>query len=83
MVRSLSQDLRDKVVAAIDGGLSGRAAAGRFGVCVSTAIRWRQLALEDGQAGAIPRGGVRHSGRIEAHGAFIRELIAEPGELPR
>ena len=50
MARSLSQDLRDRVVAAIDDGLSCRAAAGRFGVSVSSAIRWRQLALEHGQA---------------------------------
>lgn len=39
-----------RVVAAIDGGLSCRAAAARFGVSVSSAIRWRQLALEHGQA---------------------------------
>ena len=28
-----------------------------------------------------PRGGDRHSGKIEAHGAFIRELIAEQGDM--
>jgi transposase len=50
MARTPSQDLRDGVVAAIDGGLSCRAAAARFGVSVSSAIRWRQLALEHGQA---------------------------------
>jgi len=81
MARSLSQDLRDRVVAAIDGGLSCRAAAGHFGVSVSSAIRWRQLALEHGQAVAKPRGGDRHSGRIEAQGAFIRELISEQGDI--
>ncbi len=37
--RALSQDLRDRVVAAIDGGLSCRAVAARFGVSVSSAIR--------------------------------------------
>jgi len=46
MERTLSQDLRDRVVAAIDGGLSCRAAADRFGVSASSAIRWRQLALQ-------------------------------------
>lgn len=81
MARTLSQDLRDRVVAAIDGGLSCRAAAARFGVSVSSAIRWRQLALEQGQAVAKPRGGDRHSGKIEAHGGFIRELIAEQGDM--
>lgn len=81
MARSLSQDLRDRVVAAIDDGLSCRAAAGRFGVSVSSAIRWRQLALEHGQAVAKPRGGDRHSGRIEAHGTFIRELVTEQADM--
>src|SRR5579872_6865439 len=81
MARSLSQDLRDRVVAAIDGGLSCRAAAGRFGVSVSSAIRWRQIALKHGQAVAKPRGGDRHSARIEAHSAFIRGLVAEQADM--
>jgi transposase len=81
MARTLSQDLRDRVVAAIDGGMSCHAAAARFGVSVSSAIRWRRLALEHGRAVAKPRGGDRHSGRIEAHGGFIRELIAE--QIPK
>jgi transposase len=81
MARALSQDLRDRVVAAIDGGLSCRAAAARFGVSVSSAIRWRQLAREYGQAVARPRGGDRHSGKIEAHGGFIQELIAAQGDM--
>jgi transposase len=81
MARSLSQDLRDRVIAAIDGGLSCRAAACRFGVSASSAIRWRQLALEHGQAVAKPRGGDRHSAKIEAHGAFIRDLVTEQADM--
>ena len=60
MARTLSQDLRDRVIAAIDDGLSCRAAADRFGVSASSAIRWRQLALGRGQAIAKPRSGDRH-----------------------
>ena len=81
MARALSQDLRDRVIAAIDGGLSCRAAGDRFGVSASSAIRWRQMALENGQAVAKPRGGDRHSGKIEAHGSFIRDLVAEQADL--
>jgi transposase len=81
MARTLSQDLRDRVVAAINGGMSCRAAAAHFGVSASSAIRWRQRALEHGQAVAKPRGGDRHSGKIEAHGGFIRALIAEQGDM--
>lgn len=81
LARTLSQDLRDRVIAAIDGGLSCRAAADRFSVSASSAIRWPQLALQHGQAVAKPRGGHRHSGRIEAHGGFIRELVAEQSDI--
>lgn len=54
---------------------------GPLQVSVSSAIRWRRLALEHGQAVAKPRGGDRHSGKIEAHGGFIRELLAEQGDM--
>jgi transposase len=81
MARTLSQDLRDRVVATIDGGMSCRAAAAHFDVSISSAIRWRRLVLEHGRAVAKRRGGDRHSGRIEAHGDFIKGLIAEQGEI--
>ena len=81
MARTLSQDLRDRVVAAIDGGVSCRAAAAHFDVSISSAIRWRRLALQHGRAVAKPRGGDRRSGRIEAHGNFIKELLAEQGDI--
>ncbi|MDT8280558.1 MAG: helix-turn-helix domain-containing protein, partial [Erythrobacter sp.] len=79
MAQTLSQDLRDRVVAAIDGGMSCRAAAAHFDISTSSAIRWRRLALEHGRAVAKRRGGDRHSGRIEAHGDFIKDLLAEQG----
>lgn len=81
MARTLSQDLRDRVVAAIDGGMSCRAAAAHFDVRISSAIRWRRLALQHGRAVAKPRGGDRHSGRIEAQGDFIKELLADQGDI--
>lgn len=81
MARTLSQDLRDRVVAAIDGGMSCRAAAAHFDVSISSTIRWRRLALEHGRAVAKPCGGDRHSGRIEAHGDFIKQLLAEQGDI--
>lgn len=81
MSRMLSQDLRDRVVAAIDSGLSCHAAVAWFGVSVSSVTPWRRRALEHRQAVAKPRGGDRHSGKIEAHGAFIRELIAQQGYM--
>ena len=61
----------DRVVAAVDGGMICQAAAAHFYVSISSAIRWKRLALQHGRAVAKPRGGDRHSGRIEAHGDFI------------
>ena len=81
MARALSQDLRDRVVAAIECGLSCRAAATRFGVGVSSAIRWRQLALRHGRAVAKQQGGDRLSSRIEAHSGFILALVEEQGDI--
>ena len=43
MARALSIDLRLRVVGAVEVGLSCRAAAERFGVSASSAIRWRAL----------------------------------------
>lgn len=43
MARTLSQDIRDRVVAAIDGGLSCHAAAARFGAAFD---HW----VKDGEA---------------------------------
>jgi hypothetical protein len=45
MPKSLSFDLRSRVLAAIDGGLSCRQAAAQFGVSASSAIRWQALCL--------------------------------------
>ena len=81
MARTLPQDLRNRVVAAIDGGMSCRAAAAHFDVSISSAIRWRRLALEHGRAVAKRRGGDRHSGRIETHGDFIKEPLAKQGDI--
>ena len=40
MGRALSNDLRDRVIRAVEGGLSRNAAAARFGVSIASAIRW-------------------------------------------
>ncbi len=71
MPRVLSQDLRERVVAAVDSGMSCRAAASRFGVSAASAIRWRQLSLRHGTPAAKPQGGDRRSARIEAQASFI------------
>ena len=50
MPQSLSFDLRSRVLAAVDEGLSCRQAAARFGVSASSAIRWAALRRLSGDA---------------------------------
>jgi transposase len=54
-----SLDLRERLVAAVAAGLSCRAAAARFQVSVSTAIRWARRVKETGSPAALPMGGKR------------------------
>lgn len=74
MSKALSVDLRERVVAAIEGGMSRRQAAARFGVSPASAVRWFSLVKETGNARPKALGGDRRSGRIEAHAPLILEL---------
>ena len=75
MSKALSVDLRDRVIAAVDGGLSCRQAAARFGVSASSAIRWRSRVRTQGDVRPGPLGGDRRSGRIESHAGVILGLL--------
>jgi transposase len=75
MGRALSRDLRDRVVAAVEGGASCRQAAERFGVSAASAIRWRQLAVRHGTPAARPQGGDRRTAKIEEHAVFILDAL--------
>src|SRR5215211_5491522 len=57
MPKALSFDLRSRVLAAIDEGLSCRQAAARFGVSASSAIRWQGMRRAGGDARPKPQGG--------------------------
>ena len=65
MGQPLSMDLRTRLLAAIDAGMSCRAAAARFGVAPSTAIRWQAQRRATGDVAAKRQGGDRRSRRIE------------------
>lgn len=54
MVRAYSSDLRERVVAAVMGGATVRSAAERFGVSVSSAVKWSQRYRATGSAAAKP-----------------------------
>lgn len=81
MANALSADLRRRVVAAVDGGMSRRQAAIRFGVSASSAIRWVDQQRKEGTIAPKPQGGDRRSGRIEAQADFILSLVAEKSDI--
>lgn len=71
MGQPLSMDLRSRLLAAIGDGLSCRAAAARFGVAPSTAIRWEAQRRETGSFAPKPQGGDMRSRRVEERAADI------------
>jgi transposase/phage terminase Nu1 subunit (DNA packaging protein) len=81
MAGSLSIDLRRRVVEAIAGGSSCRAAAQRFGVSVSSAIRWRAQERREGDVTPKRQCGDRHSQGIEAHAELILTAVAAKSDM--
>lgn len=81
MAKSISEDLRSRVIAAVDGGLSRRAAAQRFGVAAASAVRWVREWRESGATRAKPQGGDKRSQRIEAYREVILGAIDRQVDL--
>jgi transposase len=80
MTGPLSNDLRKRVVAAVLGGESCRSAASRFGVSVSSAVKWSQRYRRTGSVAPGQMGG--HRKRVlEPHRAFILERIKQTPHL--
>jgi len=74
MARALSDDLRERVLEAGVAGASARSIAARFGVGISTAIRWLRRERESGERTPRRQGKPRGS-RLDAHEAFIAGMI--------
>jgi transposase len=81
MAKPLSMDLRERVLACIAGGISGRQAADRFGVSAASVSRWRTREREQGDAQPRAQGGDRKSRRIEAHRATVLALLAATPDI--
>jgi transposase len=79
MARALSDDLRSRVLKASEAGMSARRAAARFGVGISSAIRWIARA-KIGELTPRPQGR-RSASRLDAHEAFIVGLIDERKDI--
>jgi len=81
MTRPLSTDLRERLISAVEGGMSRRSAAERFGVAVSTAIKWVDRWRRTGDIRPLPQGGDKRSQRIEAHAEEVLALIEETPDI--
>lgn len=80
MTRALSNDLRERVVAAVEAGESCRSVAARFGIAVSSAVKWSQRYRATGSVAPGKMGG--HRKRVlEPHRAFIAERINQTPHL--
>lgn len=77
MTKPLSNDLRARLIDAVAKGMSRRAAAERFGVAASTAVKWVRRWDETGAIAPRAQGGDKRSDRIEAYADDILGLIAE------
>jgi len=75
MARSLSEDLRTRLIAAVDAGMSRRAAAERFGVAAASAVRWVKAWRTTGTVRPKQQGGDKRSHRIEAYRAIILAAV--------
>jgi transposase len=80
MTRPLSNDLRERVVAAVAGGESCRAVASRFGVAVSSVVKWSQRHRTTGSVAPDKMGGYRKR-TLEPYRAFIKERIRQTPHL--
>ena len=81
MAGAYSQDLRDRVIDAVVGGrMSRRGAAARFGVSLSSAIKWVQRLERTGSRRAARMGGYKRV-KLEPHREFLEAMRAEKPDI--
>lgn len=81
MPGAYSQDLRDRVIDAVAReGMSRRAAAARFGVSESSAIKWVQRFEQKGTRKASRMGGYVRP-KLEPHREFLEGLRTERPDI--
>jgi transposase len=75
MAKPYSQDLRNRVIDAVErGGMSRRKAAERFGISESAAIKWLGRVRDLGVRTALAMGGRRPS-VLAAHRGFVEAAL--------
>src|SRR5258708_23158617 len=79
MPRSYSNDLRARVIEAIEAGASRREAADQYELSPSVVVIWAQRWEETGSVAAKPSGG--STSPLEEHAEFLLALIVEQPDL--
>ncbi len=74
-MRPYSLDLRERVLAAVLAGETCRVVAARFGVAVSTVVKWSQLHRRTGSVAPGQVGGHRRA-TLEPHRAWLHERVS-------
>ena len=80
MVAPLSNEVRERVVHALEGGESCRAVSSRFGVAVSSVVKWSQLYRKTGSVAPGKMGGHRKP-VLDPHRDFIVGRINQTPHL--
>jgi transposase len=75
MARPLSKDLRERIVGAVEGGMSRNAAAEVYGVAVSTAVKLMQQWASTHRLEAKPMGGC-HGYKLDKYRDLVERLVA-------
>jgi transposase len=79
MPKAYSADMRERVIAEVEGGASRREAAEEFEVSASTAIIWVKCFRETGRCAAKARGG--SISPLDKHADFLLGLIEKQSDL--
>lgn len=80
MPRAYSTDLRERVLAAVDAGMSARAAARHFSISPASAVKWVQQWRRDGIREAGPQRGHRQS-VLDDHVDWLMSMRTEQPDL--
>lgn len=81
MSRAYSLDLRDRVVASVEGGRSCRETARLFEVSVASVVKWSQRKRRTGSAAASPMGWRNRPLRLAGERAWLLERMAAQPDL--
>ena len=81
MPKPYSQDLRDRVIDAVEKGeMSRRAAARRYEISESVAVKWLERLERDGSREPVGHGG-RRASKLMPHREFLEGARAEKSDI--